>query len=205
MSITLYGIAASRASRCLWALEETGLPYQHVKTVMRKDTGTPEFLKVNPNGRIPVLVDGEVTVFESLAINSYIASKAGGDLAPKDLAESAALMQWSLWVMTEAEKALLDAMFHTLGIMGREKDPDKVAEAVSILERPFKVLNQELDKKNWLVGDRFSMVDLNVASVLSWAKTARLDLSAFPNIARWLAACLERPAFGRVREMQKAG
>jgi glutathione S-transferase len=172
---------------------------------MRKDTGTPEFLKVNPNGRIPVLVDSEVTVFESLAINSYIASKAGGDLAPKNLAESAALMQWSLWVMTEAEKALLDAMFHTLGIMGREKDPDKVAEAVSILERPFKVLDQELDKKNWLVGDRFSMVDLNVASVLSWAKTARLDLSAFPNIARWLTACLERPAFARVREMQKAG
>ena len=114
-------------------------------------------------------------------------------------------MQWSLWVMTEAEKALLDAMFHTLGIMGREKDVDKVAEAVSILERPFKVLNLELEKKNWLVGDRFSIIDLNVASVLSWAKTARLDLSAFPNIERWLTACLGRPAFGRVREMQKAG
>jgi glutathione S-transferase len=202
---TLYGIAASRAARCLWALEETGMPYEHVKTVMRKDTSTPEFLKINPNGRVPALVDGDVTLCESLAINTYVVKKAGGDLAPKNLAEDAAAQQWSLWAMTETEKPLLRALFHTLGLMGREKDPAIVAECVTELERPFKVLDAHLAGKDWLMGDRFTVADLNVASVLSWAKGARLDLGAYPNISRWLDACLGRPAFGKVREMQKAG
>ena len=202
---TLYGIAASRAARCLWALEETGMAYEHDKTVMRKDTGTPEFLKVNPNGRVPALIDGDLALCESLAINSYVVKKAGGDLAPKDLAEDATAQQWSLWAMTETEKPLLRALFHTLGIMGYEKDPAIVAECLGELERPFKVLDSHLAGHDWLMGGRFTLADLNVASVLAWAKTARLDLTAYPNIARWHDACLARPAYGRVREMQKAG
>jgi len=201
----LYGIAASRAARCLWALEETGMPYDHVKTVMRKDTGTPEFLKVNPNGRVPALIDGDVVLCESLAINTYIVKKAGGDLAPKDLAEDALTQQWSLWVMTETEKTLLRALFHSLGMMGYEKDPAIVAECLGELERPFKVLDAYLTGKDWLMSDRFTVADLNVASVLSWAKTARLDLAAYPNMARWLDACLARPAYAKVRELQRAG
>ena len=205
MSITLYGTAMSRAARCLWALEETGLPYEHVKTVMGRDTGKPEFLKINPNGRVPALVDGDVTLFESLAINTYLAKKAGGPLAPKDLAEDAAVQQWSLWAMTETEKPLLRALFHSLGIMGCPKDPAVVAECMAELERPFKVLDAHLAGRDWLLGDRFTIADLNVAAVLSWAKTGRLDLSRYPNLKRWLDACLDRSAYGRVREMQKAG
>ena len=205
MSITLYGTPNSRAARCLWALEETGLPYEHVKTVMRQDTGEPEFLKINPNGRVPALVDGGVTLFESLAINTYLAKKAGGPLAPKDLAEDAAVQQWSLWAMTETEKPLLRALFHSLGLFGHPKDPAVVAEAMAELERPFKVLDAHLAGREWLLGDRFTIADLNVAAVLSWAKTGRLDLSPYPNLKRWLDASLARPAYGRVREMQKAG
>ncbi len=201
----LYGIPQSRAARCLWALEETGLPYENVKTVMRTDTAKPNFLAVNPNGRIPALVDGDLTLCESLAINTYIAKKAGGDLAPKNLAEDAAQQQWSLWAMTETEKPLLRALFHSLGIMGHPKDPAVVAECLEELGRPFKVLDAELAKRDFLVGGRFTIADLNVASVLAWAKTARLDLSAYPNLNRWLDACLARPAQGRVKDMQKAG
>lgn len=205
MSMTLYGTANSRAARCLWALEETGLPYDHVKTVMRQDTGQPEFLKINPNGRVPALVDGAVTLFELLAINTYLAKKAGGPLAPKDLAEDAQAQQWSLWAMTETEKPLLRALFHSLGIMGFAKDPAVVAECMTELERPLKVLDAHLAGREWLLADRFTVADLNVAAVLTWAKTARLDLSAYPNLKRWLDTCLDRPAYGRVRTMQKAG
>jgi len=203
--MTLYGVSQSRAARCLWALEETGLPYNHVKTVMRKDTNAPEFLAINPNGRIPVLVDGDLTLCESLAINSYIAKKAGGDIAPKGPAEDATSMQWALWAMTETEKPVLSALFHSLGIMGYEKDPEVVAKCMGELERPLKVLDAHLAKRDWLMGGRFTIADLNVASVLAWAKTGRLDLSPYPNVVRWLDACLGRPAYGRVRDMQKAG
>ena len=127
----LYGIPQSRAARCLWALEETGLDYERVDTVMRKDTNAPEFLAVNPNGRIPALVDGDLTLFESLAINSYVVKKAGGDLAPNGPAEAALADQWSLWAMTETEKPLLMALFHSLGVMGHEKDPAIVAERMA--------------------------------------------------------------------------
>lgn len=200
----LYGIPQSRAARCLWALEETGLDYERVNTVMRKDTGTPEFLAINPNGRVPALVDGDLTLCESLAINSYIARKAGGDLAPKDAKETALAEQWSLWAMTETEKPCLRGLFHTLGIMGYEKDPAIVAECMEELDRPFKVIDAHLGQNAWLMGGRFTIADLNVASVLSWAKTGQFDLSAYPNLAKWLDTCLARPAYQRVRDMQKA-
>lgn len=205
MTMKLYGVPASRAARCLWALEETGLPYENVKQVQQDGKPLPEFLAANPNGRMPALRDGDLTLFESLAINTYLAKKAGGDLAPATLAEDAATQQWSLWAMTEVEKTLLTALFHTLGIFGHDKNPEKVAAAAKELDKPFKVLDAQLGKHKWLVGDRFTIADLNVASVLSWAKGARLDLSAYPNLSKWLDACLGRPAFGKVREMQKAG
>lgn len=203
--LTLYGISQSRASRCLWALEETGLDYEQILTSMRGDVKKPEFLAINPNGRVPALVDGDLTLFESLAITSYVAKKAGGDFAPKDLAEDALVQQWTLWAMTETEKPLLRALFHSLGIMGFEKDPAVVAECMAELERPFKVLDGVLAGREWLVGGRFTVADLNVAAVLSWAKTGRLDLSGYPAMAKWLDACLARPAYGRVKELMKAG
>jgi glutathione S-transferase len=107
--------------------------------------------------------------------------------------------------MTETEANLLKALFHQLGIFGHPKDPAVVAECAKALDKPLKVLDAHLGKQPWLVGDRFTIADLNVASVLSWAKGAKLDLSAYPNLSKWLDTCLGRPAFGKVREMQKAG
>lgn len=205
MTMKLYGIPGSRAARNIWALEETGLPYERIDVVMRKETGTLEFLAINPNGRIPALVDGDLVLFESLAINTYIAKKAGGDLAPKGLAEDATNDQWSLWAMTETEKPLLRSLFHSLGVMGYEKDPAIVAECMDELARPFKVLDGHLASQDYLMGGRFTIADLNVASVLTWAKNARLDLSAYPNMDKWLTACLARDGYQKVRAIQKAG
>ena len=203
--LILYGIPQSRAARCLWALEETRLPYENKKVHMRIEAQQPDFLEVNPNGRIPALVDGDFILFESLAINSYIAKKAGGVLAPKDLIEEAVSEQWSMWAMTETEKPLLNAMFHSLGVMGREKDPAIVATHMEELARPLKVLDAKLAESEHLMGGRFTIADLNVASVLAWAKTGRLDLMPYPNVVRWLDACLSREAYGRVKALQKAG
>lgn len=203
--LALYGAAQSRASRCLWALEESGLAYDHIKTNMRDDVKEPAFLAINPNGRIPALVDGDLKLFESLAINSYVVKKAGGEIAPRDAAEAALADQWSLWAMTEVEKPLLMALFHNLGIMGYAQDPAVVAERMAELDRPFKAIDAQLAGQDWLMGGRFTLADLNAASVLSWAKTGRLDLSAYPNLKRWLDACFARPAYGRVKEMLKAG
>ncbi len=76
----LYGIAGSRAMRSLWAAEEVGVEYEHVPTHFIGDSKKPDYLAINPNGRVPALVDGDVTLFESMAINLYLARKYGGAL-----------------------------------------------------------------------------------------------------------------------------
>jgi len=197
MTLKVYGQAGSRAVRALWMVEELGVPYEHVPTKFVGDSKTPEFLRINPNGRIPAIDDDGFCVFESMAINLYLAKRFGGPLAPADLREDAIATQWSFWVMTEVEKTLLQAMFHRTGMMGAEKSADKAAEQLAQLDGPFKVLNRELEGKEYLVGGRFTVADLNVAGVLLWTAFARADLSAYPALQAWLARCTARPALAR--------
>ena len=105
--IKLYGISRSRAMRPLWMLEELGLPYEHVKVSFVNDTRKPEFLRLNPNGHIPVLQDGDLVLWESMAINLYLARKYDKGLWPKRVEDGGRAFQWSLWSMTELEEPVL--------------------------------------------------------------------------------------------------
>jgi glutathione S-transferase len=198
--ITLYGISASRAFRCLWMLEELGLEYQHVATNFTGDNKQADYLALNPNGRIPTLVDGDFVLWESLAINLYLAAKFDGGLQPKSLEDRALATQWSFWAMTEVEKPLLELLFHSAVLPEDQRNPTVRDAAVKTLEAPFKVLDHALAGREQLVSDRFCVGDLNVASVLSWVRMARHDLSAYPQIDRWLDACLGRPAVQAARK-----
>ena len=192
--ITLYGIPASRAFRCLWMLEELGLEYEHVPTNFLGDNKQPDYLAINPNGRIPTLVDGDTVLWESMAINLYLAAKYDGGLQPKSVEELGRATQWSFWGMTEIEKALLEYFFHTVILPEDQRDAAVPPAAAKQLEAPLAVLDGALEGRDHLVSDQFNVADLNLASVLSWALPARLDLSAFPNVTRWLKACTSRPA-----------
>lgn len=192
--ITLYGIRASRAFRSLWMLEELGLEYENVPTNFVGDNKQPDYLALNPNGRIPTLVDGDTVLWESMAINLYLAEKYDGELRPKSVEDQGRAVQWSFWVMTETEKAVLDVLLHSVILPEDQRDAAVKAAAVAQLEAPLAVLDGALEGRDHLVGDQFSVADLNVASVLSWALMAQLDLSAFPNVTRWLGACTSRPA-----------
>jgi len=197
MTLKVYGQAQSRALRALWMAEELGEPFEHVPTRFADESKAPEYLRINPNGRIPAIDDDGFRLFESMAINLYLAKKHGGALAPRDLREDAIATQWSLWVMTEVEKTLLQALFHRTGLLGNEKSDTKAAAYLAELDRPFKVLDSALADKQYLLGDRFSVADLNVASVLLWARMARADLSAYPHLAAWLERATGRPALAR--------
>ena len=96
----LYGIPASRAFRSIWAAEEVGVDYELVPTHFLGDSKKPDYLQINPNGRVPTLVDGDLVLFESMAINLYLAKKYGGKLYPSDAADEARAIQWSFWGMT---------------------------------------------------------------------------------------------------------
>jgi glutathione S-transferase len=206
MSVTIYGMAVTRAGRCLWAAEELGIPYTHKPVDMFAGAHkAPAYLAVNPNGKVPAMQHDGVILFESLAINLYLADVFGrGGLAPDDAAGRGMAAQWSLWVATECETALLCGLLHTLGIMGFEKSAAKVAENRAKLDGPLGVLNQALSGREYLVGDRFTVADLNVASVFQWGQIAGMDWAPNGNVAAWLGRCLGRPAAQQVGQMPQA-
>jgi glutathione S-transferase len=193
--VKIYGIPQSRAARCLWMARELGLAHENVPVHFAKAAESPELMQANPNARIPAIDDGGFTLYESMAINLYLARKygAGNAIALTSPEEEALAMQWSFWVMTELERPLLAAMLHTVGM--RPLDDATLAQTRGETDRPLKVLENHLSAQLWLLGDRFTVADLNVASVMAWARAGRLDMTAYPKVADWLKRCMSRPAF----------
>ena len=193
--LTLYGHEMSRARRIIWTLRELDVPYDHVPTdFLHGGNRTAEFLALNPNGKVPVLVDDGLVLFESLAINLYLARKFGTLIAPQTQAEDGQVTQWTLWVVNEVEKTLFVACENLFFFPPAERRPAEADLALAKLERPFRVLDGHLARHPFLVGDRFTVADINAAVVMSLIRIAGVDVSAYPNLERWLDTCLERPA-----------
>jgi glutathione S-transferase len=201
----LYGIPQSRALRSIWAIEEVGIDYELVPTHFIGDSKKPEYLAINPNGRIPALVDGDVTLFESMAINLYLAKTYGGDLYPKTPQDEARAVQWSFWGMTELEPPLMQMVLNKLMLPENQRSPEAVRAAEQAIDRPLKVLDSTLGQRPYLLGGAFSIADLNVAAVLSMANFVGFDVSGHANVKRWFDACLARPAFARAQSAGSAG
>jgi glutathione S-transferase len=205
--LEVYGTPMSRAARTLWMCRELDLPFEHVPVHFADGSAkTPEYLALNPNGRIPTIKDGDFTLYESMAINLYLARKHPGPLTLSTLEDEARAWQWSFWVMTEVEKPLVTVLLQRIEMPAGSpeeryfrqrvpKDAKKEQESLAELEKPFAVLDAELAKRQWLVADRFTVADLNVASVMAWTRPAGIDLAATPHIAEWLRRCTSRPAF----------
>lgn len=202
--LKIYGIARTRAFRPLWAAMELGIPYEH-DPVEIGDAGarTPEFLAINPNGRLPVIVDGDFVLFESLAITMYLAKKhATGTLYPAAIEDEALLWQWSLWAVTEVDRGVNIWSLHAVRLPAGEQDAAKRAEALKVLAAPFKVLDAAVSAQPYLLGQQFTVADLNVAAVIS--RAIEMDLSAVPNLKAWLGRCLERPAAKKALALKNA-
>jgi len=195
VTIKIYGPAASRAARALWIAHELDIPFEHIAMEM-KNLKTPEYLKVNPNGKVPTLVDGDFKLFESMAINIYLAAKHGKDgFYPSSLEDQAICLQWSFWGMTEVEKPLLTILIDMFMTPPDKRRPEAVAEAQRTLPKPFAVLDGALEGREYLLGSTFTVADLNLASICSWSKPIKFDYGPFPNVGKWLDRCLSRPAY----------
>jgi glutathione S-transferase len=182
-------------------LEEMGEPYQLIEKSTRTDElQSADYVRLNPNARIPTLVDGDFVLWESMAINLYLAERYAGPMHcahPQVLGLAA---QWSFWAMLEMEALLLDLLNHRAVLPEFARDPSYAERDELLLGKPLAVLNNTLTGRDHLAGGEFSVIDLNVASILVWGKMGRLNLSPHPNVARWLDTCLTRPAYSRVRE-----
>ena len=193
----LFGISGSRALRAVWGIEETGIDYEHVPVNFGADSKSGDYLAVNPNGRIPALVDGDLTLFESMAINLYLAKRYGGALYPAHAADEARAWQWSVWAISEIEPLQMQIVIQMLFTPEEKKNPKVIPGATKGLQRPLKVLDAALAGRNWLMGDAFSVADLNVASVMHLMKDISFDYSMHAHVQRWADACYARPALAR--------
>ena len=194
MTLRIYGIARTRAFRALWIAMELGIDYEH-DPIEIGDAGarTPEFLAINPNGRLPVIVDDSFVLFESLAITMYLAKKhSPGKLYPATIEGEARLWQWTSWALTEVDRGVNIWSLHAVRLPPEERDAAKRAEALKVLAAPFKVLDAAISAQPYLLGGEFTVADLNVAAVIS--RAIEMDLSSTPNLKAWLTRCLERPA-----------
>jgi glutathione S-transferase len=198
MALTIYGSARSRTLRVLWMATELGLEFDHVPIEWNDPTlKSPEFLRINPAGAIPAILDDGFALSESLAINLYLAkkhvSRCEAPLYPVTLAGEAEVWRWSLWAQQHLEPwvqrdALLAAARAALG-----------PYADAAVSRALGVLDRALAQRRWLLGTEFTVADLNVAAVLSPSRSQHLELAAFSHVRDWLARCYGRPAAIAVR------
>jgi glutathione S-transferase len=192
--IRIYGSNISRAQRCLWMLHELDVPFEHIATGFGADSKAPEYMALNPNGRVPTLVDGDLVLWESVAINLYLSKKYPSELGAKTLEEEAHLLKWSLWGVTAIEHACIDLLFHRRLLPEAQRVEATAVAAAEALGRPLPVLDAVLASSPYLLGDRFTVADLNVAAMLGPAKIGGFSLAAYPNVDRWFRACIGRPA-----------
>jgi glutathione S-transferase len=204
MTLRIFGIARTRAFRALWVAKELGIPYEHVEIEIGKEGARREdYLKVNPNGRLPAIQDDGFVLWESLAITLYLAKKHGfGRLYPADIEDEARTWQWSLWALNEVDRGVNIWSLHAIRLPPEERDPAKLAEALKVIAAPFRVLDTALADRQFLLGDDFTVVDLNVAAVISRAVV--MEMPETPNVAAWLKRCLGRPAAVAALKLREA-
>ncbi len=150
----------------------------------------PDFLAINPNGKLPALADGEVKLWEAHSIMAYIAHKAGSDLWPTDPVDQIHVLKWLNWDTAHFSRHASRLWFENSfkAIIGRgDPDPAEVEDATGFFHQFATVLNDFLEGRSHLVDDRLTIADFGVATYLPDAAAAKLPLDDYPEIQRWYA------------------
>ena len=152
--LRIYGIARTRAFRVLWVAKELGLPCEHIPVeIGEAGARKPEYLAINPNGRLPAIDDEGFALWESLAITLYLAKKhSAGRLYPATLQGEAKAWQWSLWSVQEVDRGVNIWSLHAVRLPAEERDGARREEALKVLAAPFKVLDGALAGGGYLLG-----------------------------------------------------
>jgi len=186
----LYWSPRSRSFTTLWLMEETGEPYERVLTDISTGANkTPEYLAINPMGKVPALADGHVTMAESAAICAYVADRSPqAKLAPPiNDPRRAKYLQWLFFAPSCIEPAILQTYL--------KLEIPAVSAAWGSATQTFDVLDQALEKGPWLLGNDFTAADVVIGAGMNFAIRMFKMIPTRPNFDRYLDACAARPAF----------
>lgn len=202
--ITIYGSPRSSAGRCVWALEEAGVAYTLKDVDMKnKEHKSAEYLKINPMGKVPAMVDGDVKLFESMGINYYIADNYKKELLGTNALERGLSIQWSFWATSELQPPIIEIFIQKVFMPDDKRDQNIIENNLKKLPTLLNVLNNSLENRKYLAGNVFTIGDINTASVVSICPMIGINFNDYPHISKWLGTINERPAFQNYQKLRK--
>ncbi len=199
MSVRFYYAPQSNASRIYWSLLELDIPFEKILVDLRAgDQKKPEFLALNPNGKVPTIVLDGTPMFESIAIQIALGERFGvsrGLWPALGSPEHLTALTWLAWGQVTACTSLFGYMQNTSEWFPAEQHNEAQAKAaLSSLKDQLGMLNAHLANRAYVTGTNFSLVDLDLCSVLGWGlQWAKVDTSDFRDLSAWLARCNARP------------
>ena len=190
----LYEFAPTRSIRARWTLQELDVDFEAVTVdLIAGENRSPAFRAINPAGKLPVLVDGDLVLNESVAIAVYLAEKYPEKrLLPTDLAGRAQANRWLLFTATELEQPLWRIARHTQVYPPEQRLPADVAIAAREFAEMAAVLDAHMKDREFVLGERVSVVDFVLAYTLDWASEVKL-LADFPRLVAYVDRMYARP------------
>lgn len=190
----LYEFAPTRSIRARWVLQELGVEFEAITIkLLEGDNLAPDYLRLNPTGKIPTLVDGDFVLTESVAIAVYLAEKyPQKDLLPTDLKLRAQLNRWMLFAVTELEQPLWRIARHSFLYPEEQRLPADVEIARGEFEAMAAVLEEYMKGRDYVVGDCVTVADFIVAYTLDWGNEEKL-LDRCPSLLAYMERMYDRP------------
>jgi glutathione S-transferase len=188
------------ARKVMFVAQHLGIPHEvQIVDLSKGDQRTPEYLKLNPNGVMPTLTDGDFTLWESEAIMQYLCSKKPGQtLWPSDPRMQADVSRWQAWNLANWQPACGTCLYENLvkGFFGGgAPDPARVADGEERVKRYGKILDDHLKGRRFVVGDSLTLADVSTGVFHALAGPGRLPIQGFKEIQRWAASLNEMPAW----------
>lgn len=206
MGLVFYYTPMSSASRIHWALEELGVAYDKVKLDLQAgDQRKPEYLALNPNGKVPLLVVDGQPIFESLAILLYLGEAFGVEKgmfpAPESRKDRIEAFKWMSWVGVTVGETVTRVLRNTSDRFPKEHQNEHAgAAAKKEVGEQLAILDKALEGREYLVGSSFSLVDLAIAAYMPFLGRLGIDFGAHKNLQGWIGRCTARPALGRAMQ-----
>ncbi len=188
----LLGRATSgNVQKVIFLLKEINAAYERADYGRQfENTTTPEYLAMNPTQKVPTMVDGDLTIWESHTFLRYVAAKEKSALIPTDIGARTQVERWMDWLLAALNSAYLGG-FRDAKKTEAERAPDTVKNLVTELA----ILEKQLGKTPWVAGAGFSLADIALGPIVKRCVAFPFDMPATPNISAWLAKLAERPAF----------
>lgn len=204
--LKLYGQYRSRTFRVAWLCKESNIPYEHSNVTINVEGAIckePWYVELNPNARVPTIDDDGFVMWESAAINLYLAEKYRSPLWPADMQGKGRAYQWAFFIANDVEPHLITVMLHRMVFPPEKRNPALADDADAKLQPRLEVLDGHLSNSKFFGNDKWDLSDFMVASVCYSFFAMKYDLARFPHFQKWLMASIERPKAKEARALRE--